>query len=480
MRALLAPYNFAGQPVLVTQALRARGVDAQHLLYAWKWRASYFGYEMDRVVELNKANWLSVQFQALNDVIAERPDVVHLWNRSLIAPPGGFSFFSGMDLPYLKAAGIPVIYRFTGYDLRIPTLEKQLNPFSPLLHGYEVNIDEEAQRHYHAHLRQWVDAFVVQDPEMQAFMPDAEMIPRGIDLDRFEYVGVEPTRRPLIVHAPSSQVIKGTEGVLAAVETLRGRGLEFDFQLIEQMGHAEAVDWYRRADVIIDGMRIGWYAVLGVEGMALGKPVVTYIRPGLEKEIDRPLPVVSANLDTLADRLEDLIRDPDGRVERGRRSRRFAEEVHDVRNVAAQLEALYRRVIENPRVVTQPAPAYLRSQAESHQDVLVRAQRYDAIRGEFFSLRYKAKRAAEEAESATVAGHEAEPQVNGTPSLPRRVATGVVSEALERVPVLQDAVDAAPWLLTMARRDPVAAARVVSRRVRREAMRARRRRGTPQ
>jgi glycosyltransferase involved in cell wall biosynthesis len=474
MRALLGPYNFAGQPVLVTNALRARGVDAQHMLYAWKWRASYFGYETDREVDLNKGNWLSIQLGALSDVIAERPDVVHFWNRSLIAPPGGYGFLSGLDLPYLKAAGIRIVYRFTGYDLRQPTLERSLNPYSPLLHGYEANIDEDSQRHYLGHLRQWVDAFVVQDPEMHAYLPEAEVIPRGIDLERFPYVGVEPVARPLIVHAPSSRVIKGTEGVLAAVEALRNRGLDFDFKLIERMSHAEATEWYRRADVIVDGMRIGWYAVLGVEGMALGKPVVTYIRPGLEDGIGRPLPLVSANLDTLADRLEELIRDPQRRVEIGRRSRAFAEEVHDVGAVAEALERLYERVLAEPRPVTNPAPHHMAALAPQHQEVLLKAQRYDAIRGEYFSLRHKAKKAAELAESG--AAPTTAPANGHVPGPAGRLAAAAAQEALERIPILRDAVDAAPWLLTMARRDPLGAARVVTRRARREATRAVKRR----
>src|SRR3954447_6979121 len=103
MRAVLAPYNFAGQPVLIARSLRERGIDAEHLLYAWRWGAG-FRYPPDRVVDLNRANWLKVQLGVVEEVIARRPDVVHLWNRSLVTPPDGTGLFSGMDLPYLRAA----------------------------------------------------------------------------------------------------------------------------------------------------------------------------------------------------------------------------------------------------------------------------------------------------------------------------------------------------------------------------------------
>lgn len=386
MRALLAPYNFAGQPVLLARALRERGVDAEHLLYAWNGRRDY-GYPIDRAVQLDRTNWLEVQLGVLSEVVEQRPDVVHLWNRSLIAPAGGFGFFSGLDLPFLKAAGIRIVYRFTGYDLRDPERERAVNPYSPLWRGFDPKIDPEARRSYLGHLRQWVDRFVVQDPEMRGYLPEAEVIPRAIDLDAFPYLGVEPTRRPLLMHAPSSRATKGTDAVLAAVDALRGRGVDFDFELVEGVSHAEATERYRRADVVIDQLLIGWYGVVALEAMALGKPVVAHLLPGLAEEVGAPVPVVGANPDDLADRLEPLIRDPALRVVLGRRGRAFAEEVHDVRKVAATVEDLYRRVAEAPAPVTDAAPRHLATMAGAQLDVLVRAHRYERMRSELSALR---------------------------------------------------------------------------------------------
>ena len=50
------------------------------------------------------------------------------------------------------------------------------------------------------------------------WVPEAEVIPPGIDLSRIDPAPPSDRTRPLIVHAPSSRRRKGTEHVVAAVE----------------------------------------------------------------------------------------------------------------------------------------------------------------------------------------------------------------------------------------------------------------------
>ena len=42
--------------------------------------------------------------------------------------------------------------------------------------------------------------------------------------------------------------------------------------------HAEAMKLYAQADLVIDQLLAGWYGGFAVETMAMGKPVVCYIR----------------------------------------------------------------------------------------------------------------------------------------------------------------------------------------------------------
>ena len=80
-----------------------------------------------------------------------------------------------------------------------------------------------------------------------------------------------------VAHAPSKRAVKGTDTVLAAVESLRARGAPIELDLIEGVPNREARLRYAAADVVVDQLRIGWYGMLAIESMALAKPVVVHL-----------------------------------------------------------------------------------------------------------------------------------------------------------------------------------------------------------
>jgi glycosyltransferase involved in cell wall biosynthesis len=336
----MAPVNIAGQPNLAVRELRRQGVDASLLDFT----RNPFEYETGRRVDLRGGHPLERQAEALKEALAEGYDIFHLWTAPLFANPD----FRGLDLPFIKLRGCRIIYRGTGFDLRTRSLHTERNPHSPYRYGYTGPLDEETQRAYVEYLKDYVDLFIVQDPEMQEFMPDARIVPRGIDLDEWPQVGIEPNPRPLVIHAPSKQELKGTRFVRAAVEQLRQEGLSFDFELIEGLPHREAIEWYRRADIVVDQLLVGWYGVLAIEALALGKPVLTYVRDDLYRSFTPEIPVLNADPDTVTDRLRELITDFELRRSLSRRARGFVEQVHDIRTVAATLRELYEEVLAKP------------------------------------------------------------------------------------------------------------------------------------
>jgi glycosyltransferase involved in cell wall biosynthesis len=82
--------------------------------------------------------------------------------------------------------------------------------------------------------------------------------------------------------------------------------------------------------------------------MALGKPVVTYLAPGLAEQAERrygtKVPIVSATKETLVEALRPLVESPARRREIGAASRAYVERVHDVDRVAERLLELYERL----------------------------------------------------------------------------------------------------------------------------------------
>jgi glycosyltransferase involved in cell wall biosynthesis len=172
------------------------------------------------------------------------------------------------------------------------------------------------------------------------WVPDAVVIPPGIDLGGIEPAPPSDRERPLVLHAPSSRSKKGTEHIVAACEQL-----DVDLEIVEGIDHREAFERYRNADVVVDQLNAGWYGVFAIEAMALGKPVVTFLHDEAvrrtEEAFGLEVPIVRATKETLADAMRPLVESPEERRRVGAASRAYVERVHDADAVAARLVDLY-------------------------------------------------------------------------------------------------------------------------------------------
>ncbi len=334
--------NMAAMPVTIVKALRERGYEAAHIQYVVN-RPNRLAYELDRIVPIGgPANRVANQTRTVAEVLDEGFDIFHFWNRSLTYRTD-YGAMSGMDIPLIKARGRKIGYRFTGFDLRLPSRDLAVNPHSPFRYDQRPFYDEDLVKAYQDFLREHVDRFFVQDPELGQFWPDAEIIPRALDLDTWRFVGVERRDRPRLVHAPTNPTAKGTPFVLRAIERLKAEGLNFDFQLIQGMSNADAREAYRQADVIIDQILIGATGVLTLEAWALGKPVVVNLRRDLFEPFyeTNDLPVVNANPDNIESALRRIIKDADHRLDLAKRGRALVEQRHDIRQVIQRFMDVY-------------------------------------------------------------------------------------------------------------------------------------------
>jgi glycosyltransferase involved in cell wall biosynthesis len=184
------------------------------------------------------------------------------------------------------------------------------------------------------------------NPDLLRFVPGSEFVPyASVDPQIVTPEPSEPRRGPIrIVHAPTNREIKGTEHVLAAVERLRGRH-DVELRLVEGLPHAEAMQLYRDADLVIDQLRIGWYGGFAVEAMAMGKPVVCHIADEdlelVPEAMRRALPIVRATPESLPDVLDDLLRHEELLPDIGRLSREYVEAWHDPLEIARRMLAVY-------------------------------------------------------------------------------------------------------------------------------------------
>jgi glycosyltransferase involved in cell wall biosynthesis len=154
--------------------------------------------------------------------------------------------------------------------------------------------------------------------------------------------------RLVFAHAPSNRRVKGTDLILHALDELRAEGYQFDLDLIEGVDNEAALARYAKADVVIDQLYAGWYGGVALEAMALGKPVVVYLRESdfhfLPDGMVTDLPFFRATPTTIKDDLRSILDLPrKDLVARARLSRAFAEKWHDPATISARIAADYRQ-----------------------------------------------------------------------------------------------------------------------------------------
>jgi hypothetical protein len=308
LRVVHCPVNTAGVPWANVQALRRRGVDARLVVFNRYALHSEADWSLDRRGGFIRRQ--VTQWSALARLLP-RTDVFHFYFGLTLVPQSA-------QFPILGALRKKSVMHYLGSDIRG-------KPREELAFGRKAGAE------------------VVGSYDAIRWVPHAEMIPPGIDLSPIETALPSERARPVILHAPSSRRRKGTEEIIAACE-----GLAADLVLVEGLHHDEAFARYRDADIVVDQLNAGWYGLFAIECMALGKPVVTFLRDEAvertERELGTRVPIVSATRETLRERLEPLVASAAERRRIGAASRAYVEQVHDVERIADRLLALYARL----------------------------------------------------------------------------------------------------------------------------------------
>jgi glycosyltransferase involved in cell wall biosynthesis len=306
VRVIHTPLNVAGIPWTNVQALRRKGVDAKLVVVERQKLHPEADWSLDRPAGF----WgrQAVQWPAFLRLLP-KTDIFHFYFGWTLVP-------RRVQWPLLKAARRKSVLHFLGSDIRGKSPEQ-------LAYARGAN------------------ARIVGSYDALRWVPDAHVVPPGLDLRDYTPVPSEDRRRPVVLHAPSSRSRKGTEHVIAACE-----GLYVDLDIVEGLRHDEARRHYERADIVVDQLNAGWYGVFALEAMALGKPVLGYLREEAVRETESGLgvevPIVAVTKETLRERIAELAASADERRRIGAASRAYVEHVHDADKGADRLIAIYR------------------------------------------------------------------------------------------------------------------------------------------
>jgi glycosyltransferase involved in cell wall biosynthesis len=290
------------------QALRLKGVDAQLVVFN-RYRLHP---EADRSLELG-SGFAARQLKQWRARARLLPctDIFHFYFGLTLVP-------KSLQFPILRAARKKSVYHFLGSDIRGKTPEQ-------LAYGKRA------------------DAQIVGSYDAARWVPEAEVIPPGIDLGAYRPVPPSDATRPIVLHAPSNRTRKGTEHVVAACAQL-----PVELDIVEGVPHDEARSRFDRADIVVDQLNAGWYGLFAIEAMALGKPVVSFIHEEAARRTEEafglPVPIVRTTKETLADALRPLVDQPAERRRIGAESRAYVEHVHDLDRVADRLLDIYARL----------------------------------------------------------------------------------------------------------------------------------------
>ena len=337
----------AGQGINTVKGLRANGCYAVMAV----WKRNYMADQPDIDLNINTTAFLKTPYYAVKMTAfalkaLKRFNVMHSHYGYSLLP-------FNLDVYLYRLFNFKCFAEFHGSDIRFLynrqveyDYYKNESP-SALKHIVSINCFNRLLKH--------VSGIIIHDYELLPHIPENSkpvyIVPLRVNISEIvpKYPELTPGKKPLIVHSPSRRSTKGTEGILEKLKEVKG---DYEFILVENKPHEEAMEIYRNADIIIDQISLGTYGVFSIEAMAMGKPVITYISPDVRKQFPEELPVISTDFDGLPDTLDSLIADPKLRYDVGVKGREYVERYHDHVKVTKYLYDIYNGTIETNDLFT--------------------------------------------------------------------------------------------------------------------------------
>lgn len=332
VRLYSAPANFAAQGYQwARSAERLPGVGAVNMQYR---AAGDFGfpadYSVSEAVFTASGDWARRQRDA---VASGFTHVLIEAERSLFGV--AFQGFVEREARWLLDRGLKVALASLGTDLRLPSRHAQLDQWSPFRDAdseWVRALEDRARKNRGLFERLGVPSFVA-TPELLGDWPDASWLP--IVIDPTDWRGDRPALSgdvPVVLHAPTNPLVKGTALIEPTVERLSADGI-IDYQRIIKVPASEMPRRYAAADVVLDQFALGIYATTSIEAMAAGRLVMAHLHDQVREHIlevtGLEAPIVEATPDTIGEVLRDIAERPDHYREIAQRGPEYVDAVHN-------------------------------------------------------------------------------------------------------------------------------------------------------
>ncbi|WP_066465159.1 glycosyltransferase [Sanguibacter suarezii] len=345
-RLYVAPTNYAGQgSALARTAERHRGTGAVSMkAVAGAGRRPAFSYPVDYAVPKNVYLGSRIWQRDQRAYVGSFTHVIAESGQPLFSPDGPGA--SRTELLRLLDDGMQVALLFHGTDIRLPSRHVTLTPWSPFADGAlgdTAVFEAQSQAHRNdadvLHAR-GVSVFVT-TPDLLADVPYATWWPVVVEPARWR-TDTLPLQRavPVVVHAPSSAAVKGSDLIEPALEALAAEGI-IEYQRVQGVPWEEMPALYARADIVLDQFRIGNYGVAACEAMAAGRLVLSHVTDAVREAAagtyGLDLPVLETTATSVADRIHEILADRPRFQELAAAGPAYVDRVHDGRASAEVL-----------------------------------------------------------------------------------------------------------------------------------------------
>jgi hypothetical protein len=174
-----------------------------------------------------------------------------------------------------------------------------------------------------------------------------------IDLDVLASTPLSGVDGPLTVaHAPNHTHFKGSHYLEAIIGKLQEEGHAINYVKVQGVPNEEVIRLFGAADIIADQFIGGAYGYTALEGMARGKPVISFVRAPDLVEAVAECPLINATPDSLEEALRWCLANRASLAAIGVAGRTYVARWHSIEAVAARLGALYLDTGDFPPAVT--------------------------------------------------------------------------------------------------------------------------------
>lgn len=259
-----------------------------------------------------------------------------------------FARFAGLDIFILKFFGKKVILHFQGCEIR-----DRYSPHAGALCSFCEIRDQfcspAKSKNRRKRIHQWIkiaDAVSISTPDLRPYIQSENIhfIPKifakqEAKQSQYKMSAAEKLR---VFHAPTDRSIKGTDQIVAV---LTKHSDKFEMLLAENLSKNQVFEMANQADIAIDQIRVGWYGNFAVEMMALGIPVLAYIKEDLIKETGiLELPIINVNESNLEQTLLNIFENRAQLLGIAEKSVNFVQHFHSEEHVAQKLINIYQNI----------------------------------------------------------------------------------------------------------------------------------------